>query len=132
MMTEKGRLAREYFARPNTNCAQATLCAFCKETGLTEETAMKLATGFGGGIRDKEACGAVTGAVMTLGLIMGQKGEDDTEAKQKASDITIEFNKRFKEKHSSIVCRDLKDKEEGYCAQLVQDGAEIMEELLKS
>ena len=131
-MTEKGKLAREYFLRPNTNCAQATLCAFLDETGLSEETAMKLATGFGGGVRDKEVCGAVTGAVMALGLIMGQTSDDDLDAKKKASDITVEFNKRFKEKHSSIVCRDLKDKYPDYCAQLVQDGAEIMEELLKS
>ena len=130
-MTEKGKLAREYFSRPNTNCAQAALCAFLDETGLSEETAMKIATGFGGGIRDKEVCGAVTGAVMALGLIMGQTSEHDTEAKKKASDLTTEFNKRFKEKHSSIVCRDLKDKEPDYCTQLVQDGAEIMEELLK-
>jgi len=131
-MTEKGKLARDCYARPNTNCAQATLCAFCKETRLSEETAMKLATGFGGGLRDEEVCGAVTGAVMALGLVMGQTSEDDTDARQKVYDLTTEFNKRFKEKHSSIVCRDLKGTKPDICAQLVQDGAEIMEELLKS
>jgi C_GCAxxG_C_C family probable redox protein len=131
-MTEKGKLARDYFARPNTNCAQAVLCAFCEESDLSEETAMKISTGLGGGVRDKEVCGAVLGAILALGLIKGQTSEDDIAAKQKASDLTVEFNKRFKEKHSSIVCRDLKDKKEDYCAQLVQDGAEIMEELLKN
>ena len=129
-MSDKGKLAKDIFAHPNTNCSQATLCAFCKEAKITEEMGMKIATGFGGGIRDEEVCGAVTGAVMALGLIMGQKDDEDIDAKQKASDLTVEFNRRFKEKHGSLVCRDLKDKD--ICQQLVEDGAEILDELLNS
>ncbi|MEX1376857.1 MAG: C-GCAxxG-C-C family protein [Eubacteriales bacterium] len=129
-MSNKAKLAMEYFSNPNTNCAQATFCAFCDEAKISKEMAMKIATGFGGGLRDKEACGAVTGAIMALGLILGQKDENDLESKQLASDLTIEFNKKFKEKHGSIVCRDLKDDE--ICAQLVADGAQIMDDLLKA
>jgi len=129
-MSDKGKIAKEFFARPNTNCAQATLCAFCNETAISEEIAMKAATGFGGGVRDKEICGAVSGAVMALGLILGQKSEDDIESKKQASDLTIEFHKKFKEKYGSIVCRDLK--EDDICAQLVYDGADILENLLKT
>jgi len=126
----KSDLAKEYFARTNTNCAQAALCAFCKETHLPEETSMKITTGFGGGVRDKEICGAVSGSVMAIGLIYGQKDDADIDAKQKASDLTIEFNEKFKKLHGSIVCRDLKDRD--ICSQLVGDGAAITEELIKS
>ena len=129
-MSNKAKVAMEHFSNPNVNCAQATFCAFCEETGMSKETAMKITTGFGGGLRDKEACGAVTGAIMALGLILGQKDDNDLEAKQLASDMTVEFNKRFKEKHGSIVCRDLKD--DDICAQLVGDGAQILDELLKN
>lgn len=128
-MINKGNKAKDFFSRPNTNCAQAALCAFCKESNISEETAMKVTTGFGGGVRDKEICGAVSGAVMAIGLIIGQKSEDDIESKKQASDLTIEFHKKFKEKHGSIVCRDLKDN--NICAQLVYDGADILETLLK-
>jgi len=129
-MKNKSTLAKEYYSQTNTNCAQGTLCAFCKEANISNEMAMKVATGFGGGIRDKEVCGAVTGAIMALGLILGQKSEDDVESKQKASELTINFNKKFKEKHGSLVCRDLKDRD--ICPQLVADGAEILDNLLNT
>ena len=129
-MSRKAELAKNLFERPNTNCAQAVLCAFREETGINDETAMKIATGFAGGLKDLEACGAVTGAIMALGLIAGQTSDNDTTAKQKASDLTIEFNNRFKEKYGSIVCRDLKDRD--ICAALVSDGADILEQLLNS
>ena len=32
------------------NCAQAVFAAFCDETGLTQQQALKLASGFGGGV----------------------------------------------------------------------------------
>ncbi len=129
-MSNKGELAKNLFECPNTNCAQAVLCAFREETGMDDKTAMKIAIGFAGGLKDLEACGAVTGAIMALGLAKGQTGEDNTTANQKASDLTIEFNNLFKEKYGSIVCRDLKDKD--ICAKLVYDGAAILQKLLST
>ncbi len=128
-MSAKGKIAKEFYTRPNTNCAQAALCAFFWEAGISEETAMKVASGFGGGVRDKEVCGAICGTIMALGLILGQKNEDDVDAKKQVSELTIELHKKFKEKHSSIVCRDLKEK--NICAQLIYDSADILESLLK-
>ena len=43
------------------NCAQATFGAFCDVTGLEFETAIRLASGLGGGMgRMREVCGACT------------------------------------------------------------------------
>ena len=54
------------------NCAQAVLCAFADRCGLDRNTAMKLASGFGGGIaRQREVCGAITGMCMAADLIRG-------------------------------------------------------------
>ncbi len=53
------------------NCCQAVICAYADKVGITEETALKLGTGFGGGLRAKEVCGAVSGAIMALGLADG-------------------------------------------------------------
>ena len=46
------------------NCAQSVLAALQEETGLDENTAKRVAAGFGGGVRCGEICGSITGAVM--------------------------------------------------------------------
>ena len=50
------------------NCCQAVLMAFRDECGLTEEEAMRLGAHFGSGMRHGSTCGAVTGALMVLGM----------------------------------------------------------------
>ncbi len=44
------------------NCAQSVLAALQEETGLDENTAKRVAAGFGGGVRCGEICGSITGA----------------------------------------------------------------------
>ena len=54
----KADLAEKYF-KEGANCSQAVLAAFADDLGITEEFAMRLASGFGGGIgRMREVCGA--------------------------------------------------------------------------
>ncbi|MBU3113072.1 C-GCAxxG-C-C family protein [Clostridium lacusfryxellense] len=89
------------------NCSQAVLSVFCEELGLDKETALKISTGFGGGLRKGEVCGAVSGAIMTLGLKNGHFIEGDTESKNKAYALTKEFIRRFEEKNESIICKKL-------------------------
>ena len=58
------------------NCAQAVLVAFAQEMGMTEEQAYNLGAHFGSGMRHGSTCGAVTGALMVLGML----GYDEKEA----------------------------------------------------
>ena len=52
------------------NCSQAVFSSYAE--GIDEATALKIASGFGGGMgRMAETCGAVTGAMMVLGLKFG-------------------------------------------------------------
>ena len=63
--------ARELFEQ-GYNCAQSVFAAFCDETNMDFETAIKLAAPFGGGIgRLREVCGAVSGMTMVLGMKYG-------------------------------------------------------------
>ena len=49
------------------NCAQAMLGAYAEELGLDRAQALKVATGFGGGMgRMGGTCGVITGAYMVL------------------------------------------------------------------
>ncbi len=50
------------------NCAQAVLMPFAEEHGLDEGFAADLAAHFGGGMGFGGTCGALTGALMALGL----------------------------------------------------------------
>lgn len=87
------------------SCSQSVLCAFADRSGLDEAHAVKIASAFGGGIaRQGETCGAVTGALLVLGLEFGPKpGESNETVYQKSR----EFMRLFQEKHSSIQCKQL-------------------------
>jgi C_GCAxxG_C_C family probable redox protein len=72
----KGDKAKDLFLEGYT-CCQAVVAAFADEpwfaeSGLTLETACKLASSFGGGMgRLREVCGAVSGMFMISGLAQG-------------------------------------------------------------
>jgi C_GCAxxG_C_C family probable redox protein len=73
------------------NCSQAVFAAFADDFGLDGETALKIASGFGGGMgRMAETCGAVTGAMMVLGLKFGSASPD-----QKAKELVYAKVKAF-------------------------------------
>lgn len=89
------------------NCAQSVVGAFCEEAGLDLNTALKLANGFGGGVRCGELCGAVSGALMALGLKCGFYIERDFKQKGYCNMKTYEFVEKFKAANGSVLCRDL-------------------------
>lgn len=129
----------------NYNCSQSVLAAFASEFGLEEKTALRMASPFGAGLARKgEACGAVTGGLMAVGLA---RGTDTPASKEEIYRLSQEFMSRFEAKHGSIVCRKLIDCDlstpEGHqtasakgvfrsiCPGLVRDAVEILQELLK-
>jgi C_GCAxxG_C_C family probable redox protein len=105
-MSIKEEKAAELFSN-GYNCAQSVLGAFCEENGLDKNTAFKLANGFGGGIRCGELCGAVTGAIMVIGLKCGFYIEKDFSQKGFCNKKSHEFIEKFKEINKSALCRDL-------------------------
>lgn len=106
-MTDRSGTAAAMVAG-NWNCAQSVLGVFCADLGLDRETAMKLASGFGAGMaRRQEVCGAVSGAVMVIGLKHGQAREDDKAAKETAYRLSRELMERFQVEFGSCLCREL-------------------------
>ncbi len=87
------------------NCAQSVLAAFSDQFGLDETAALKLASPFGGGVaRRGHICGAVTGALLALGLA---RGASTPEEKQQAYSLAEEFLLRFEARFQTVLCRDL-------------------------
>ena len=103
----KGDLAKELFLNGH-NCAQAVLCAYADELGLSQQQAIAMSACFGGGLgRQREVCGAVSAACMVLSLKHAPKDPKDQAAKAAFYARIQEFCKRFKEDNGSIICREL-------------------------
>jgi len=104
---EKSAVAVEMFMK-GYNCAQSILYAFSGESGLPDETALKISSGLGAGMgRKGEVCGAVTGGIMVLGMRHGWVANDDHTAKETTYSKTQELMNQFALKHGSRICRDL-------------------------
>ena len=114
--------AQKYFEN-NFNCSQAVFTTFATELGLEEELALKIATQFGGGARKGEMCGAVSGALMVLGLKYGHCHGDDGEEKKRAYKIAEDFMNRFIAEKKTVVCRELL----GYDISKTEDMEKIQE-----
>jgi len=144
-MSAKVKEAVEKFEK-GFNCSQAVLSSYSKQFDLNCEKAYKVATGFGGGMRMGDICGAVTGAYMVLGLKYGNVTAEDQEEKAKTYEKVEEYTKRFKARNDSVICKDLLGCDVGtaqgrkeaqdkglytsICPRLVQDAAEILEQVL--
>jgi C_GCAxxG_C_C family probable redox protein len=129
------------------NCAQSMLATYGPRFGLERELALKLAGGFGGGIGHLgESCGAVTGALMVIGLKQGGTSVDGEGVQEKTYALIAKFLEEFKARRGSILCRELlgcdistpqglenarnKGLFEERCPNFVRASAEILEELL--
>ena len=121
------------------NCCQAIFLPYSKLFGIDRETALKMSSGFGGGIaRMGETCGAINGAVMVLGLKYGFTNNKDIEQKEKLNEIVREFVKKFKDYHKNIYCRNLLTEDEGVthkmhsdkCASIVEEICDLLNEFL--
>ena len=112
------------------NCCQAVVTAFCKDYDVPEPIAMHMGSAFGGGMRRKEVCGAVTGALMALGMKYGPGSVDDKKAKETANAKTAEYMAEFEQRHGSYLCRDLRGKNSRgeSCSELVAGAASLLEE----
>lgn len=94
------------------HCANCVLGAFEEETGYPQEETDRISACFGGGMYMQQTCGAVTGALMALGIIDGSR------------DRAGEFEERFKEAYGSCMCADLLD---GMSLQEARDSGKMLD-----
>jgi C_GCAxxG_C_C family probable redox protein len=148
-MKTKAEQAVEVF-KNNYNCAQSVLSVFAEESGITKDTALKIANPFGAGIAYmQQCCGAVSGALMAIGLKYGKGENGSDEDKKNAYDKSKTFISEFKKVHKTVCCRELLDNidmnsEEGmakileldlfrlHCANYIMDAVKITEKILKN
>jgi C_GCAxxG_C_C family probable redox protein len=105
MNEEKNALA---FFKEGFSCSQAVVSTYGEQFGLDRDLALKISSAFGGGMGGMgEICGAVTGALMVIGLRHGRTHAKDKKAKKKTNGLVKEFSARFISLNGSIRCKDL-------------------------
>ena len=132
-MTERQQRAQEFHGK-GYNCAQSVVCAYADLVGLDEQTAYKMAEGFGLGMGVMELCGALSGAFMLAGV----KGSAGVEVlgttKAQTYHTTREMANAFKEKNGTYLCRELKGVTDGNvrrsCPGCIEDACALVEEML--
>ncbi|MEI7662444.1 MAG: C-GCAxxG-C-C family protein [Bacteroidota bacterium] len=131
------------------NCSQSVLASFGPGYGLTEDQCLKIGCAFGGGMaRRQMTCGALTGALMALGLHFGRAADDPYSISETTYDKSNQLFEEFKKLHGSINCKELlqgldmndpADREKigrldlfhTSCAQYVRDAVEITEAIIE-
>lgn len=114
---------------PHYNCAQSVFIPFAEQTGMTTDEAYAVAQAFGGGMQVGSVCGALTGALMALG-VLGLASHDNVTA----------LTQRMAERHEgATMCADLlrQNEEAGgvkkaFCDSLIYDAIGMVEECLEA
>lgn len=145
-MTRKEKAMQSFL--DGYNCSQCLILAFEDLLTIDIDTALKMASPFGGGMgRLREVCGSVSGMFMVFGFLKGYDNPGDYDGKKELYEHIQELGKRFEKENGSIVCRNLlgltvhhenaapeKRTDEYYkkrpCAELVGCAAEILENYL--
>jgi C_GCAxxG_C_C family probable redox protein len=129
-------------------CSASVFSVFARDLNLEEKTARKIACGFGAGIsRTGNICGAVSGAIMVIGLKYGKADIGDDAATEKTRALARQFMQEFTKRNGSVSCTDLLGynlsiqdeydaaaKERLFktrCPAYVRDAADILERMLQ-
>lgn len=106
------------------NCAESALIGVTEALGIESDCVPRIATPFGGGMgRYGEVCGALTGALMAMGLKLGRQGDDDTAARDRAYPKAVRLMRAFEIEFGSVECRALTG-----CDMLTPEGAKRFRE----
>ncbi len=128
------------------NCSQAVLETYAPALGMSVKTARRIAAPLAGGMGMGSECGAVTGALLVIGLKYGKTRDEDAAADAATFKRVAQLVKEFKARHGHLGCSELlgvnmgdpegiKEAEQKglftkQCPAYVRSAAEILEKVL--
>lgn len=134
-----------YFEK-GMNCAQSVLSVYGPLCGLEPDLCVRIASAFGGGIGHTQGvCGAVTGAVMAIGLKHGE-GTAERDRRDRINELARNFIDEFRKRNGDVMCRRLLDFDIttecgllearrlgkfGACAGYISSAAELLDTMLQ-
>jgi len=99
------RLAEAFFAS-GYYCAESVVMAIAKSYGIESALLPGIATAFCGGVsRTCGPCGALSGAIMGVGLVLGRSRPDDSEEESYA--VTQQLVRAFEQAFGARNCNEL-------------------------
>jgi len=102
---EFGRLAEAHFDN-GLLCAESVVSAIAEYQGVDDQLAVKMATGFCRGMaRTCGPCGALSGAVMGISLVLGRESKNDTVST--TYEATQELVEKFESEFGAKDCHKL-------------------------
>lgn len=127
------------------NCSQSILASFTDVTGLTTQNSFDLGAGFGAGAFTGELCGAISGAILVLGMANPVDQNDPVSSKHRVGLLSKELQRRFHERFGNLRCSPLLKTEvaptvspaaqavgtDQRCEIIILSAMEIVEELLQ-
>lgn len=104
-----------------SGCSQSVLGAIQEEFAIGNIDSFKAATVLSGGVvRKGETCGAIIGALLALGLVIGRERMEDFDTYQGAMKVGLEVRDKFmkelkaqfgfKEELENTLCRHIQEK----------------------
>ena len=125
-----------------SNCAQAVACGILEHYDMHEHIDLihSSMTGFGGGMGERSICGAVTGGLAALGIIMMKRGINA----EKRGEIFKRYKLAFVTDFDTLNCKDIlaefilpdgtleRDRPERRekCSNAVETAAKIVKEII--
>ena len=105
MMKENTINMAEEMAEEGWLCSESVFKAIASAQGITGEFIPKVATGLAAGIgRSGEVCGAVSGAIMGLGLKYGRSSVEETTPGKRPYWYATELLQLIRERHGTATC----------------------------
>ena len=131
----------DYFYKGGLNCAESTMKVLIESGAVNvREDAVRMMSGFGGGMQRGSVCGAVVSSVAAIGSKLGRT--DPKEDRNPSADAVRQFINEFESEFGTIYCSELQKKyvkehpikSEGMyrnCTVLVEKAVQTALEILK-
>ena len=131
---------QDYFYKGGLNCAEATMKCLIEDGAVdVPDSAVRMMTGFGGGMQRGAVCGAVVAAVSAIGSRTGRISPE--EPRETSSKLVKQFLTGFENEFGTLYCRELQQtyvkehalKSEGMyraCTVFVEKAVELAEKVL--
>ncbi len=90
-----------------------------------------MAEAFGFGMGTMGTCGAVTGMALVIGLLESDGNLEDPQTKKTCYRAMKKLTRGFEEKNGTVICHQLKGKDDGVvirsCDGCIEDAVELLE-----
>jgi len=107
LLSEVEQSARNYASKYH-GCSRCVLLTLQENFRLGDDLTIQASTPLAGGIAMMGgACGALTGGLLALGLVVASKRLEDEAAFRRSLRVGFDLSKKFKKEFGSALCRDL-------------------------